>query len=270
MKKLILISLSLICVLSMQAQKYTVISRNNQDTIKLYPNALGDAKGKAVKSLKTALPFGSNNTETPEEHYWLIKKEFNNQESLLFVEFQKLIDTYFVTYETDMKTAGEWDVKTYGFSDVFQAATRVNAILLEGEFLGMKIKIHQRPANFNDMIEIDNLEFPTPIKIAILESSMPAVKQEDIVAGFEQSSTKTKDVEISNEDIKEEEILNPNDCYIAYLMLSEMFNQKTDKNMMSELVDKNNVKMLIKKYSADQLNQLSKNHDKRLNKYQLR
>lgn len=158
MKKRFILFFACFMSLNVMAQEYTVISRNN-DTIKLYPNLLG-------KAIKALVPGTS--TEAPPE-YRLIKKVQDGKESYLYVEFSKQIEKLFVAYETDMITPGKWDVHIYTAGDVYKCMHRVNAILLQGEIMGMPIEIYQRPANFQDRISIDNVEFSMPIKVAVIE-----------------------------------------------------------------------------------------------------
>ena len=87
MKKYTLMAICLFAVFSMSAQTYTVISRNNIDTIKLYPSALGAA----ANSLKSIIPGSA--TEAPQ--YRLIKKVDKGKESLIFVDFTKVLDNMF-------------------------------------------------------------------------------------------------------------------------------------------------------------------------------
>ena len=117
MKKTLFLMMLAIVATCIQAQTYTVISRSN-DTILLHPNKLGDA-------LKSALPGGG-----AAENYRLIEKVDGDNKSLLFVDFMQVLDKVFVTYETDLVHAGEWQVETYSFDNIYYAVKRENAFLL--------------------------------------------------------------------------------------------------------------------------------------------
>ena len=252
MRKSILIIATLIVATIVNAQSYTIISRSN-DTIRLQTNKLGDA-------IKSIVP--GKNSEL-EENYRLIEKVDKGKKSLLFVEFTQVLDKIFICYETDLVHAGDWAVRAYSFNDLFNAMKRENAILLTGQLLGMNIDIYQRPDNFKDIINIDGIEFPSPIKVQLFESK---ITQEI------QNLKNEKNSELFKLGLTEDDANNTsekkNECYIAYLLSSGRFNNSADRALMNDLCNKDVVQALLSKYSETQLNYLSKGYDNRLKKYE--
>ena len=257
MKKILIILAAVLCTMSVCAQEYTVISRDN-DVIKLFPNALG-------KGLKSILPGGAGEPE-----YRLIKKVENGKESLLYVDFSKSIEKVFVTYETDMVHPGEWDVKIYTAVDIYKCLKRVNAILLKGELLGMPIEVYQRPFNFQDRISIDSVEFPMPIKVDILEGSkeLAGYVKANQPAQTSTQAPKPAEPEEVIPDIKaptnEAEQRDANDHYIAYLVKSRTFNHSSDAALLEELCDNAHVAELLHNHGVNYLQAMGKYHDVRL------
>lgn len=252
MRKSIFVIAALIVATIVNAQSYTIISRSN-DTIRLQSNKLGEA-------LKSIVP--GKNSEL-EENYRLIEKVDKGQKSLLFVEFTQALDKIFLTYETDLIHAGDWTVCTYSYSDLFKAMKRENAILLKGQLLGMNIEIYQRPDNFKDIINIDGIEFPSPIKVQTFESK---------IAQEIQNQKNEINTELFKLGLTEDDVNNTsekkNECYIAYLLSSGRFNNSADRALMNDLCNKDVVQALLSKYSETQLNYLSKGYDNRLKKYE--
>ena len=252
MRKTIFILAALFAATFANAQSYTIISRSN-DTIRLQTNKLGDA-------IKSIVP--GKNSEI-EENYRLIERVYNGKKSLIFVEFTRALDKIFITYETDLIHAGDWKVWTYSFSDLFKAMKRENAIFLKGQLLGMDIEIYQRPDNFKDIINIDGIEFPSPIKVQLFESK---ITQEI------QNLKNEKNSELFKLGLTEDDTNNTsekkNECYIAYLLSSGRFNNSADRALMNDLCNKDVVQALLSKYSETQLNYLSKGYDNRLKKYE--
>ena len=217
-KAIYIISFMLISVLE-HAQTYTIISRSN-DTIRLQSNKLGEV-------LKSVAPGKANDLD---ENYRLIEKIENGKKSLLFIEFTQVLDKVFVSYETDMIHAGDWMVKTYSFSDIFNSIKRVNAIYLKGELLGMNIEIFQRPDNFKDIINIDGIEFPSPIKVLAFETKITQEiqhKENEITKELYRLGLTEKDIEATKG--------KANECYIAYLAISGNFNSSIDRTLMNDL-----------------------------------
>ena len=232
------------------AQTYKIISRSN-DTIRLQSNKLGDA-------MKSIVPGRAE----LDDNYRLIEKEENGKRSLLFVEFTQVLDKVFVTYETDLIHAGDWIIRAYSFNDIFNSVKRKDAILLKGELLGMNIEIYQRPDNFKDIISIDGIEFPSPIKVLAFETK---------IAQEIQSKKQEKYGDLMKLGLTEEDVVNTtgkaNECYIAYLLISGNFNTSVDRTLMNDLCDKDEAMSLKAKYNEAQLNYLSKGYDNRLKKY---
>lgn len=133
--KVLLIALLLFSCANLGAQSYTIISRNNIDTIKMVPNALRNG----MNAAKSIIPGSSS--EAPQ--YRLIKKVQDGKESLIFVDFVKLAGKILVAYETDMVTPGEWNVTTISIEDIYNAVVRNDAISLSGSILGMKVEMYQ-------------------------------------------------------------------------------------------------------------------------------
>lgn len=249
-KAIYIISFMLISVL-VHAQTYTIISRSN-DTIRLQSNKLGEV-------LKSVAPGKANDLD---ENYRLIEKIENGKKSLLFIEFTQVLDKVFVSYETDMIHAGDWMVKTYSFSDIFNSIKRVNAIYLKGELLGMNIEIFQRPDNFKDIINIDGIEFPSPIKVLAFETKITQEiqhKENEITKELYRLGLTEKDIEATKG--------KANECYIAYLAISGNFNSSIDRTLMNDLCNKDEAMTLRGKYNEEQLKYLAKGYDNRLNKY---
>ncbi len=234
------------------AQSYTILSRSN-DTIRLHTNKLGDA----IKSIAPG-----KNSELGENHR-LIEKVDKGKKSLLFIEFTQILDKIFISYETDLVHAGDWTVQAYSFSDLFNAIKRENAILLKGQLLGMNIEIYQRPDNFKDIINIDGIEFPSPIKVQLFESK---------IAQEIQNQKNEINIELFKLGLTEDDVNNTskkkNECYIAYLLSTGRFNSYVDRTLMNDLCNKDEAKALLNKYNEAQLNYLSKGYDNRLKKYE--
>ena len=135
---------------------------------------------------------------------------------------------------------------------------RDNAILLSGQLLSMSIYIYQRPDNFKDIINIDGIEFPSPIKVQVFETKVVQ----------EQQSKRSEYIKLglSDEDLKNAEN-NANECFIAYLLVSGKFNTSVDRTLMNDIYNKDDVKTFQLRYNEDQLNYLAKGYDNRLNKY---
>ena len=116
MKKLFLSLVVCLMALTMSAQSYTIISRSN-DTIRLFPNKLGDA-------VKSIIPGKTDE----ESHYRLIEKDVDGKKSLIFVEFTQVLDKIFVTYETDLVNNGKWIIATFSYIDIFNSVKRDIAV----------------------------------------------------------------------------------------------------------------------------------------------
>ena len=247
MKKSIFIFAVLFAATFVNAQTYTIVSRSN-DTIRLQSNKLGEAMKSIVPGKNTGM----------EDNYRLIEKNDNGKKSLLFVEFAQILEKIFVTYETDLLHAGDWTVRAYGFVDIFNSVKRENAILLKGNLLGMPIEIYQRPDNFKDIINIDGIEFPSPIKVQAFETK---IMQEE----------KNKDLDVFRLRLTEEDIKNAkgkaNECFIAYLLVSGKFDQSVDRTLMNDICNRDETMAFKAKYNEAQLNFLSKGYDSRLSKY---
>jgi hypothetical protein len=252
MRKSIFILAALCTAVFANAQTFKIISRSN-DTIRLQSNKLGDA-------LKSVVP---NKSSEVDNNYRLIEKVENNKKSLLFVEFTQVLDKIFVTYETDLIHAGDWSIKAYSFADIFNSVKRENAILLKGQLLGMDIDIYQRPDNFKDIIRIDGIEFPSPVKVLVFENK---ITQEI------QNKKNEKNIDMVKLALIEEDIIQTkgkaNECYIAYLLLTGKFDNSADRTLMNDLCNQDEAMSLKAKYNELQLKYLSQGHDNRLNKYE--
>lgn len=263
MKRILLLPFLMLTFFPMYAQNYTVISRSN-DTIRLFPNKVGD-------TFKSLLPGGKSEKDA---EYRLIRKEVSEKETLLFVEFPRQSDKFLVTYEIDLQIPDSWEVNIYTLKNLFESVKRENAILLKGYFLGLKIDIHERPINFQDIICIDGLEFASPIKISVLESTIAkevaAIKEKEVAELKEREAiTSSKDKDLLTEQDIEEAKKRPNDFYIAYLLSASIYNYQIDRSLLVEITDTQYTTNLIKskKYSTNQLYILSNGYDTRLEKY---
>lgn len=252
MQKFIITLVTFFVAMQLGAATYTILSQNN-DTIRLYSNELGE-------SLKSLIPKADSESK---EKYRLIEKNDEGKSSLIFVEFTHVLDKMFICYETDLINAGVWNVKAYSFDDVYNSVRRENAILLKGELLGMKIELYQRPLNFKDIVSIDGFEFPSPIKINLYETNiaqglrnqkMERNKELNQLALTEDDITETRD--------------KVNECFIAYLLVSEKFNSSEDKTLIKGLCNNEVVMSLTKKYNESQLKYLSNGHDAQLKVYE--
>ena len=81
----ILLSFVTLMTVNLNSQTYTIISRNNQDSILLFPNNAGAA----LKSFASSLPGAKKESEPLK---FLIKKVENGKESLIFVDFVNTLD----------------------------------------------------------------------------------------------------------------------------------------------------------------------------------
>jgi hypothetical protein len=252
MQKIIITLVTFFVAMQLGAATYTILSQNN-DTIRLYSNELGES----LKSLITKADA------EPNERYRLIEKNDEGKTSLIFVEITHVLDKMFVCYETDLINAGLWNVKAYGFDDVYNSVRRENAILLKGELVGMKIEIYQRPLNFKDIVNIDGFEFPSPIKISLYESN--------IAQGLRnQKMERNKELNLlglTDDDIAETKD-KVNECYIANLLVSGKFNSSEDKTLIKGLCNNEVVMSLTKKYNESQLKYLSNGYNTQLKLYE--
>ena len=273
--KIILFALLVFACTNLWAQSYTIISRNNSDTIKMVPNALRNG----MNAVKSFIPGSSS--ERPQ--YRLIKKIYGGKESLIFVDFVKLADKILVAYETDMVTPGEWKVTTISYEDLYNAVVRKNAIYLSGSILGMNVKVYQRPpVLFEDMVNIDGVEFALPIKLAVYESELAkkaekaAAKElaeaEKAVAKELAEAEKTATKEIA--DAEKEKLLyelaskTENQAFVALLIKTQaidtLYLSEVKKYFQWDIVIK-----YIETYTAEQLKDMSAKHNKYFNKYEL-
>ncbi|MCQ2323555.1 MAG: hypothetical protein MJZ53_01710 [Paludibacteraceae bacterium] len=229
----------------MDAQTYQIIARSN-DSIHLYPNVIGSA-------IKSVIPNGK--AETP--NYRMIKKTLDTKESILFVEFINVVDKFLVTYETDLETPGKFTTRVHSLTNVFKSIHRVNAIYLEGEYLGMGIQVYQRPLNFKDVIIIDGINLQLPIKIIEIDAAVQLIMQNE-----EQKRKEAAAVNVTQEMIDD---ANDYLCeyYIAYLVHNKSFNQnyatevreKFDQEKMNTLIQtltKEQLKYIIREVNAQQ------------------
>ena len=186
----------------------------------------------------------------------------NGIKSLIFVEFTQLLDKLFITYETDLIHSGDWIIRAYNFGDIFYSTKRINAIMLKGQLLGMDIEIYQRPENFKDIINIDGIVFPSPIKLSVFENKLT----QDIQDKKNEKAIELHKLGLNEEDIKRTEG-KENECYIAYLLINGSFNNSVDRTLMNDLCNQEEAMKLKAKYNEDQLKFVSKGYDSRLNKY---
>lgn len=228
MKKLLILFLTSFIIGCLSAQKYTIISRNNPDTIKLYPNALSKAAGSALKGVVPGSP-----SEEVGPHNFLIKKEYKGKESLLFVEFSQNELKMLSSYETDLITPGKWETKIYTLRDIYACLKRENAIFLQGDILGIHVEMFQRPANFQDRISVDGIEFASPLKITILDEAR-------LQAQPQSSHENNLNSSVSHSEP------TANDYYIAYLMKSRKFNDTIDQKLLLELCDLKKIAEIIR------------------------
>lgn len=262
--KIILFALLVFACTNLWAQSYTIISRNNSDTIKMVPNALRNG----MNAVKSIIPGSSS--ERPQ--YRLIKKIYDGKESLIFVDFVKLADKILVAYETDMVTPGEWKVTAISYEDLYNAVVRENAIYLSGSILGMNVKVYQRPpVLFEDMVNIDGVEFALPIKLAVYESEL-AKKAEKAAAKELAEAEKAATKELA--DAEKEKLLyelagkTENQAFVAFLIKT----QAIDTSYLSEAKKYFQWDVVIKyieSYTAEQLKEMSAKHNKYFNKYEL-
>ena len=273
-KKILLLVLLVFARTNLWAQSYTIISRNNIDTIKMVPNALRNG----MNAAKSIIPGSS--TEAPQ--YRLIKKVQDGKESLIFVDFVKLADKILVAYETDMVLPGEWNVTTISFEDLYNAVVRNNAISLSGSILGMKVEMYQRPpALFEDMVNIDGVEFALPIKLAAYESELAkkaekaAAKElaeaEKAIAKELAIAAKTANDETKNAE--QEKLLFEladrveNQAFVALLVKTQ-----TLKVLYMSEVKKffpwDKLQRFVENYTEEQLEEMSAKHNKYFDRYE--
>lgn len=260
MKKFTLMAICLLVIMSMSAQTYTVISRSN-DTIKMYPNALGAA----ASSLKSIIP--GSKAETPQ--YRLIKKVYQGKESLIFVDFTKILDKILVAYETDMATPGEWQTTTISYEDLYNEVVRENAIYLRGKILGMQVEMFQRPSPYEDMVNIDGIEFPLPLKLAVYESELAKKIEKAKEKALEQEN-KRLEQEAKNQEkdalLRELSQKDENKAFIALIIKSQQY-KKSYASEISKYFQNEEIQKLIQNYTIEQLEEKSQNHNKYFNKY---
>jgi hypothetical protein len=262
LKIVMLLSFVILTTTNLSSQTYTIISRNNQDTILLFPNNAGAA----LKSLSSSLPGAQKETEPLK---FLIKKVENGRESLIFVDFINTLDKYFVTYETDLNLPGKWKYTLYGFKDIYKSLTRRNAIYLEGDILGISFKIHQRPELYRDRMLIDNQTLIScPIKIDQLEKTLTNELFQQQKEEAENLSNLLLNLGIS-EDVAKDAIRNPDPYFIAYLLKSGNLNP-TYRDEVRTREDRDKINQLTNEFSMNQLQVMGKGCNKEVRKYELR
>lgn len=262
MKKIISLCMSVFMAVAISAQTYTIISRSN-DTIKMVPNALGAS----ASALKSIIP--GSKAEVPQ--YRLIKKVHNGKESLIFVDFTKILDKILVAYETDLVTPGEWQVSTITYADLYNAVTRKDAIYLSGSILGMKVEMFQRPSMYEDIVNIDGIEFPLPLKLVTYESELAQKAQkvaEKELQRVEKEMAYAEKLGMDEKQITELAQKEENKAYIALLIktqsLDRSYNQEITKYFSFDEIQK-----LMQQYSEEKLEEMSKKHSKCFERYEV-
>lgn len=241
---------------ALNAQTYTIVSRNNQDTIKMYPNSL-------MGGMKSLVP----GTKTEPAQYRLIKKVHQGQESLLFVEFTQVLDKILVAYETNLQTPGAWQVITVNYSDLYQALTRINAIYLEGSIWGMKVQVYQRPSLYSDMVNIDGVEFALPMKIADYENDLIQKAEKEKEKELQRLEKDKKDG-YSEQIIAELAAKQENKAYLALLLSKQKFDSSYSSDVKkyfnyAELQD------LMRSSTIEQLEKLAVGHSSYFERYEV-
>lgn len=270
MKKIISLCMSVLMAVAISAQTYTIISRSN-DTIKMVPNALGAT----ASALKSIIP----GSKAEVSQYRLIKKVHNGKESLIFVDFTKILDKILVAYETDLVTPGEWQVSTITYADLYNAVTRKDAIYLSGSILGMKVEMFQRPPIiWEDLVRIDGYEFPLPLKLATYESELAQKAQkatEKELQRREKELANAEKIALAEEKKAEQEKLiaemaakDENKAYIALLMKTQSLNRSYNTEI-TKYFPFEEIQKLIQSYTTEKLEELSKNHSKYFEKYEI-
>ena len=259
MKKIISLCMSAFMAVAISAQTYTIISRSN-DTIKMYPNSLGGALKSLVPGAKVEAP-----------QYRLIKKVHNGKESLIFVDFTKILDKILVAYETNLVTPGEWQVSTITYADLYNAVTRQDAIYLSGSILGMKVDMFQRPSMYEDIVNIDGIEFPLPLKLVTYESELAQKAQKAAERELQRKEKELADAEKSGLDEKQIAELaqkEENIAYIALLIKTQSLNRSYHTEIRKYFPDEE-IQKLVQSYNTEKLEELSKNHSKYFEKYEI-
>ena len=259
MKKIISLCMSAFMAVAISAQTYTIISRSN-DTIKMYPNSLGGALKSLVPEAKVEAP-----------QYRLIKKVHNGKESLIFVDFTKILDKILVAYETDLVTPGEWQVSTITYADLYNAVTRQDAIYLSGSILGMKVEMFQRPSMYEDIVNIDGIGFPLPLKLVTYESELAQKAQKAAERELQRKEKELADAEKSGLDEKQIAELaqkEENIAYIALLIKTQSLNRSYHTEIRKYFPDEE-IQKLVQSYNTEKLEELSKNHSKYFEKYEI-
>ena len=259
MKKLSLLLFVAIVTSSLYAQTYTIVSRNN-DTIKMIPSSLGSG----ASALKSIIP--GSKSEAPQ--YRLIKKTYQGKESLIFVDFTKLVDKILVAYETDLVTPGEWQTTTISYSDLYNAVTRRDAIYLSGEILGMKVEMFQRPPiQWDDLVNIDGIEFALPLKLAVYESGLAQKAEKEREKELKEMEKEQKagmDEQIISEMAAKEE----NKAYIALLLKTQTFNISYTAGI-KKYFDSKEIHDLMQSLTIEQLEEKAKGHSKYFERYEV-
>lgn len=255
MKKLSFLLFVAIVTSSLHAQTYKIISRSN-DTIKMIPSALGSG----ASALKSIVP--GSKSEAPQ--YRLIRKTFQGGESLIFVDFTKILDKILVAYETDLVTPGEWHVTTISYYDLYNAVTRRDAIYLSGEILGMKVEMFQRPPIlWEDIVNIDGVEFPLPLKLDTYESELAQKAQKEAEKELQRLEKKGGfDEQIISELATKDE----NKAYVALLLKTQVF-QISYSSDMKRYFNSAELQDLMQSFTVEQLEEKAKGHSKYFERY---
>lgn len=165
-----------------------------------------------------------------------------------------------------MITPGEWTMTTISFSDLYNAVTRRDAIYLSGEILGMKVEMFQRPpVIWEDLVRIDGIEFPLPLKLATYESDL-AQKAQKAAEKELQQKEKEKKEEANKQNMTELATTSENKAYIAYLIKVELLDSMYEKEI-EEIFNMDEIMQLVRNASDKELLKMSKSHSEQLNKY---
>jgi hypothetical protein len=158
-------------------------------------------------------------------------------------------------------------MSTISYSDLYKSVVRKNAIYLEGTVLGMKVELFQRPSQFEDIANIDGVEFALPMKLAIYENELIQKAEKE----------KEKEMQKMEKDMKEgfdEHIVadlaakEVNKAYIALLLKT----QKLERSYSSDVkkyFNYSELQNLMNTLTIEQLEEKSKGHSKYFEKYEV-
>lgn len=157
-------------------ESFTLVSRTPNEVL-MRPDLAGGLVKGLIPKVGVATGQGDEYSYNCRE---LLKTGKDGKKYLVFVEFLEtpLVTKVAVAYQiqNDLKN-DTYKAFTLSFADLYKACKRRSSTFLEGQIMGMKVAIFQRPPTFSDIIIIDGYQIPSPIKIATYKADGFDIKE---------------------------------------------------------------------------------------------